>query len=267
MEIELDARVEFAADGAEPATARLRSVRRDGGLAAVVETDAETAGRGLFHDTPENRLDAFELGFDRASRVLIELELRPEWHAALPPAGADLGAWAAELPVELLREDAWNAREVWQERPLHESIGGGSIRVGYRTVFAAPRDEIDALKRRGSVTRTVVEALIENGLPVRFEAGAFEFALAVDDRGYRCRLTVDEEAASLALTVFADGVEVSGEAIEVANQQLLTGAFERDGDGLSFVYEIAVDPPMASESWVIETLRAGVSVMHHFATA
>ncbi|HEX6047875.1 MAG TPA: hypothetical protein VFZ21_01355 [Gemmatimonadaceae bacterium] len=267
MEITLDVPLAFTADRAEPAKARLRSVRLDGGLEAVVETDVETARRGLFHDTPENRLDEFTLHFDATRPVLIDLELRPERRAALPPAGTDLRAWVADLPAELLREDAWNAREVWQEQPLDDALGGGAMRIGYRTAFSPPRSEIDALKRHGLVSRTVVEALIENGLPVDFQDGAFELQLTVGEHTYRCRLAVDDEAIALALTVAADGASVSDEVLDAANDELMAGAIERTPDGLRFVSELQVDVPLVNESWVIETLRAGVSVLHSVASA
>ena len=44
-------------------------------------------------------------------------------------------------------------------------------------------------------------------------------------------------------------------------------AIERTPDGLRFVSELQVDVPLVNESWVIETLRAGVSVLHSVASA
>jgi hypothetical protein len=197
--------------------------------------------------------------------VQIELALRPERADVLPDAEQDLRAWLGQLPAgdALLREDSWNALQVWQEHALDPSIGGGVMKVGYRTVFSAPRNEIDALKRRGPVTRTVVEALIENGLPVHFEGEAFVLGLGVGDRAFRCLLRPDDAAIALSLTVIADGI--AQDAIDEVNGELSAGAFQQAEDGVRYVLELQVDEALVTESWVIETLRAGVSVMHHYA--
>ncbi len=214
----------------------------------------------------ENRLEEVQGGFNPDLPVLIELAPRTQ---SLPDA--DLRAAVERLvsSQELLREDAWNALQVWQEHPLDPSIGGGVIKVGYRTVFSAPRNEIDALKRRGLVTRTIVEALIENGLPVRFEpqAEAFALGLAVGDSEYACQLRPDDAATGLMLTVTAGGGarEAAHAVIDEINDELAAGAFELADGSLRYVHEIRVDEPLVSDSWVIETLRAGVSVMHHYA--
>jgi hypothetical protein len=269
-ELALDLPIAFAADG-EPVAARLKRLRRgDAELVAVVETDPETASRiaarGWFHDTAENRLAEVEGGFNSDLPVMIEL-------ASRTPSllDTDLRAAVERLATseELLREDAWNALEVWQEHRLDPSIGGGVIKVGYRTVFSAPRNEIDALKRRGLVTRTIVEALIENGLPVHFEpdSQAFVLGLAVGDSEYACRLRPDDEATGFMLTVTAggDARAAAQDVIDEVNAELAAGAFVLAGGTVRYVHEIRVDEPLVSESWVIETLRSGVSVMHDYA--
>jgi hypothetical protein len=269
-ELALDLPIAFAADG-EPVAARLKRVRRgEAELVAVVETDPETASRiaarGWFHDTAENRLAEVQGGFNSDLPVMIEL-------ASRTPSllDTDLRAAVERLATseELLREDAWNALEVWQEHRLDPSIGGGVIKVGYRTVFSTPRNEIDALKRRGLVTRTIVEALIENGLPVHFEphSQAFVLGLAVGDSEYACRLRPDDEATGIMLTVTAggDARTTAHDVIDEVNAELAAGAFELADGTVRYVHEIRVDEPLVSESWVIETLRSGVSVMHHYA--
>jgi hypothetical protein len=269
-ELALDLPIAFVADG-EPVAARLKRVRRgEAQLVAVVETDPETASRiaarGWFHDTAENRLEEVQGGFNPDLPVMIELVARTP---SLPDA--DLSAAVERLvsSEQLLREDAWNALEVWQEHRLDASIGGGVIKVGYRTVFSAPRNEIDALKRRGLVTRTIVEALIENGLPVHFEpqSQAFELGLAVGDSEYACQLRPDDAATGLMLTVTAgeDARTAAHDVIDEVNAEVPAGAFELADGTLRYVHEIRVDTPSVSESWVIETLRSGVSVIHHYA--
>jgi hypothetical protein len=258
-------------DAAEkPVEVRLASVRgeRDGrwrSLTAIVETDVATAARGYFHDTPENRLEEVQGGFNTGLPVLIELALRDERLAALPPADEDLRTWLGSTAAgELWREDAWNAVQVWQEHPLDPSIGGGAIKVGYRTVFSAPRNEIDRLKRRGPVSRTVVEALIESGIPVRFADDAFEFGLGVGESAYQCRLRADDAATALSLSLSVQGDAAPG-AIADVNRELPAGAFAPGEGELRYVSEIRADPALVSPGWVIETLRAAVSIMHHYA--
>jgi hypothetical protein len=266
-DVELDLPVAFAAgDGGEPALLRLKHLHPDDGeLAAIVETDTQTAARGLFHDTPENRLEEVEGGFDADLPVLIDLALRPEWRESLPDPQADIDQWLAGS--ELLRDDAWNARVVWQEHALPPALGGDAMKVGYCTVFSPPRNEIDRLKRRGPVTRTVVEALIENGLPVRLEAerDSFELGLGVGASEYSCRLEPDEATTGITLTVIASGNPRGRDAIAEVNHEVPAGLFEADDGALRYVHELRVDPALVSEAWVMQTLRAGVSVMHHYA--
>ena len=190
----------------------------------ILETDAETMrrleNRGFFHNTPENRLEEVEGGFNNDLPVFLELELCTSKLALLPPPGPDVDERlkamleAARPDSTLFHEDSWNALLIWQEHHLDPSIGGGVIKVGYRTVFSPPSSEVDRLKRRGLVSRTVVEALIENELPVRFEPEhqAFEVGLAVGEHTYTCRIRPDDEAIALSLTVVWPG-EIPEEAV------------------------------------------------------
>src|SRR5262245_51011576 len=94
------------AAGDAPVPVRLKELRRDADeLEAVIETDTATVARDLFHDTPGNRLETVEGGFNAELPVLMELELRPEWRGSLPGGDADLEDWLAASDV--LREDAW----------------------------------------------------------------------------------------------------------------------------------------------------------------
>ena len=203
--------------------------------------------------------------------VLVELMPRPELAARcrLRLPTCERRSSASSAPGSFCARTPGTRCEVWQEHPVDQSIGGGVIKVGYRTVFSPPRNEIDALKRRGLVTRTIVEALIENGLPVRFEpqAEAFALGLAVGDSEYACQLRPDDAATGLMLTVTAGGGarEAAHAVIDEINDELAAGAFELADGSLRYVHEIRVDEPLVSDSWVIETLRAGVSVMHHYA--
>ncbi|MGH2461559.1 MAG: hypothetical protein ACRDIY_22110 [Chloroflexota bacterium] len=249
----------------------------------VAETDVATAERigerGFFHDTPENRLEAVEGGFNADLPVLLDLALLPTKLERLPSPEADLPAWLSgalgatdAASPDLWREDSWNATFVWQEHHLDPSIGGGVIKVGYRTVFSPPRNEIDRLKRRGLVSRTIVEALIENGLPVRFESDleAFELGFAVGEQTYTCQVRPDDTATALSLTVIwsreiPDAARARlADVIAQIDDEVPVGGFEAVDDGVRYVHDIQVDQSLVSQSWVIETLRAGISVLHHY---
>lgn len=248
----------------------------------ILETDAETMrrleNRGFFHNTPENRLEEVEGGFNNDLPVFLELELCTSKLALLPPPGPDVDERlkamleAARPDSTLFHEDSWNALLIWQEHHLDPSIGGGVIKVGYRTVFSPPSSEVDRLKRRGLVSRTVVEALIENELPVRFEPEhqAFEVGLAVGEHTYTCRIRPDDEAIALSLTVVWPG-EIPEEAVPRVrellgrfNDEITLGYFEAGDGRLRYLHHIQVAKPLVNESWVIETLRAGVSMIHHY---
>ncbi len=261
-ELEFDLPLMLACTDGEPVPVILTRVRGTtwSDFVAVVQTDAASAARGCFHDTPENRLEELEGGFNAAMPVWIELAPRPDLVAALP----DLSRTSAEQLIsdgELAREDAWNALQVWQEHPL----AGTVIKAGYRTVFSAPANDIDALKRRGRVTRTVVDALIENRLPVHFDqrAQAFRVGFTVGERTYTCHLEPDDEATALSLTV--EGPPVGDAQVDAINRGLLSGAVEIVDGHLRYSLDVRADPSLVNESWVIETLRAGVSVTHHAA--
>jgi hypothetical protein len=249
----------------------------------ILETDVETARRlehyGFFHNTPENRLEEVERGFHEDLPVLLELALRPSKLALLPTPSEDvdqrlIALLAAEPPLaaELFHEDSWNALLVWQEHHLDPSIGGGVIKVGYRTVFSPPRNEIDRLKRRGRVSRTVVEALIENGLPVRFEPErqAFEVGLAVGEHTYTCRIRPHDGTIALSLTVVwsreipEEAVPRVRELLGQINDEITLGYFEAGDGRLRYLHHIQVAEALVNQSWVIETLRAGVSMIHHY---
>jgi hypothetical protein len=108
------------------------------------------------------------------------------------------------------------------------------------------------------VSRTIVGAFVENGLPVRFEDDAFVAGLGVAGREYTCRVRPLDDVAGLELTVIARGLHADPGAIA---RELPAGRFEAGEDGTRYIHEIRVAPDLVSEAWVIETLRAGVSVL------
>lgn len=264
----------------------IQSDERDGawsGFQLVFETDVATLGRiearGYFHDALDNRLEAVQGGFNPDLPIFLELTLRPSQLNLLPSPGGSLAPWLealfafeASAGSELRGEDAWNATRVWQEHHLDPSIGDGVIMVGYRTVFSPPRDETDRLRRRGLVSRTIVEALIENGLPVRFELGpeAFELGFTVGEETYTCQIHPDDAAVALSLAVsYSDEIPDAArarvdEAIARANDEVPVGAFELRDGRVRYVHQIQVDRSLVSPSWVIEAVRAGISVAHHY---
>ena len=211
--------------------------------------------RELFHDTPDQRLGEVEGGFDAALPVLIELELRPEFSAALPER--DLETLAGAARTRCARTPGTRARS-GRSTPCPRRWAAARSRSATARVFSAPRNEIDALRRRGPVSRTIVGAFVENGLPVRFEDDAFVAGLGVAGREYTCRVRPLDDIAGLELTVIARGLHADPGRIA---RELPAGRFEAGEDGTRYIHEIRVAPDLVSEAWVIETLRAGVSVL------
>jgi hypothetical protein len=234
----------------------------------------------FFGDTPENRLGGEDIEFDRALPLHIEIGLRPEYLSLLPaPDAAGMSGVIAALSQSraaenpLFDQDAWRALQVWQEHALDPSIGGGVLKLGYRTTWSPIRDTVDMLKRRGPVSRTMVEAFIEHGLPVHFEpdADALTVILRAGERAYSCLVSANDAASALDVRV-ALGAAVPKEAesavtaaVARINEDLLLGDFTLDGGTVRYHARLEVEGPLLNEELVIQSLRAAVSLVHGYA--
>lgn len=250
------------------------------GWQLVLETDyagwEKLTRYKFFGDSPENRLTEGEIEFRENKPVLLKIALRPELYELLPPAS---GTYDTMLPTafsqaiasraDLLNEAGWYLHQAWQEIKLDPSIGGGALLVGYRTVWSPPRNEIDKLKRQGSISKAIVEAFIENSLPVRYNAAnaAFELTLVVDSRDYLLYLYPKNADDSLLLNVFLP-VEVPENSAEVEEQldqlnRLATvGYFEVENQKFCYKSTLTVSPELLSDNFITEMLHATLAIVH-----
>ncbi len=265
-------------DGARWASCRLI-------ISADPATGAQLEQLNAFGNAPEQRLEKFEASFSDALPIMFELVLRTDLLPLIPPPAEDaLHSDSAIIAIltqrqplpQLLEESAWRVSQVWQEHRLDPSIGGGVMKIGYRTKWSTPRNEIDRLKRRGPVTKMVVEMLIENSLPVHFNAqtGAFELMLSAGDQSYISLLRPMDDAGVLNVEVELPvdmPADEEGRARCVAelaaiNAEITVGAFQLQGDRVWHIHSFRLDGPFYDQSLVMEMIRAGVTLMRHNAS-
>lgn len=285
MEITLDQKTTWHLGGKAHVLHLLRLVAQinDGNWSAVsvvLECDPVIAARGeelsWFHNRLESRLDWQNRPFLEDLPVRMEIALRPEYYPRLPYPSSDAVQHLTDLFViepppspELFDDAAWNAIQLWQEYPVDPSIGGGTMRVGYRTAFSAFTDEVDRLRRRGPVSRIIVDALIESGIPISWieEDSVFTVTLYAEDRGYLCRIRPNE--SSYGITVSVEWIEQLSDAgvsklsshIAVADTDLVFGSLTLV-DGRIRLDNLTLLGPSITEETIIETLRAAVSALN-----
>jgi Putative bacterial sensory transduction regulator len=239
---------------------------------------ASLQARGYFGDTPEARLDVADVSLPEGRPVhyLLSLAASALGFLPSPDEGPEavidrLTAPAGDGVADPLFDQAnWRAEQVWQE--VSTGLGNGSaIRVGYRTVFSGPRDEVDALRRRGPVHALLVDTLIESGLPLEYrsEDQAFQLTLMVGDEEYATTLHPDESGPSLAVSVEAATASSAGpaelhDAITEFNRDLSIGGLEVNEDRIVYRAQLIVQPEALAPSLVTEMLRTGVSLAHEF---
>lgn len=246
----------------------------------LLKTDSTTYARleqnHFFGNFPENRLETLEISFNETLPVFFKIELRQEKLAILPPPKSGrtedtLAAFSGKAPEDLFSEESWYVLQVWQEHPLDPSIGGGNIKVGYRTIWSPPENEIDWLKRRGNVSRTVVEAFIENGLPVHFdrEIEAFKLVLTVGTWEYPCYVYPGDPKSTLSVEVefpFPIPEKVKPEIsalLDQINAEIILGCFELEVQTILYRNSIQIDRVLLNHNFILETLKVGVTMMHH----
>lgn len=249
-------------------------------VSVVLECDPVIAARGeelsWFHNRLESRLDWQNRPFLEDLPVRMEIALRPEYYPRLPCPSSDAVQRLTDLFViepppspELFDDTVWNAIQLWQEYPIDPSIGGGTMRVGYRTAFSMFTDEVDRLRRRGPVSRIIVDALIESGIPISWieEDSVFTVTLYAEDRGYLCRIRPNE--SSYGITVSVEWIEQLSDAgvsklsshIAVADTDLVFGSLTLV-DGRIRLDNLTILGPSITEETIIETLRASVSALN-----
>ncbi|ABW25857.1 hypothetical protein [Acaryochloris marina] len=249
-------------------------------VSVVLECAPVIAARGeelsWFHNRLESRLDWQNRPFLEDLPVRMEIALRPEYYPRLPCPSSDAVQRLTDLFViepppspELFDDAVWNAIQLWQEYPIDPSIGGGTMRVGYRTAFSMFTDEVDRLRRRGPVSRIIVDALIESGIPISWieEDPVFTVTLYAEDRGYLCRIRPNESSSGITVSVewieqLSDaGVAKLSSHIAVADTDLVFGSLTLV-DGRIRLDNLTLLGPSITEETIIETLRAAVSALN-----
>ena len=205
--------------------------------------------------------------------MFVQLELAPSQVNLLVPLASDDVVGLADLlshSPDLAQAASWHLLQAWQEHPLDPSIGGGVIKTGYRTVWSAPTNRIDQLKRMGPVSKTVVEALIENMWPVNFsiERQAFELSLSVGAEEYHCWIQADD--VEIALTIEVGLSPVVTPPAQAALENLLsrintdnpTGAFELTDQQIWYRYRLQVSPELLNQSFVLDSVQTALTIVY-----
>ncbi len=245
----------------------------------VLKTDVEThqilEQETFFNNKVENRLDQVEGGFNADLPVFMELELDTDNFHLLPKTGTNLAHYFDDLSAEagLLQENSWNLLTAWQAHQLDPSIGGGVLKVGYQTVFTQPQNKVDALKRRGIVSKAIVTALIESQFPVHFneEVQGFETKLMLENEIYTAFIKPNDADIAIEINILTDNPindpadTAVLELIEKANQEITVGEFALNNNNqLHYFHYMKVSEEMVHPKWVTEMLLAGLSLMHHY---
>jgi len=256
-----------------------RTTKEWKGLYLKLKTDHLTYQKleevGFFHNTQKNRLEMVEGGFNPDFDVYFEIALHQEHHELLPAPTEDLETFFKNLEKEvpLLQEKYWKALFVWTEIELDASIGGGIIKVGYKTIFSEPSNEIDALKRLGAVSAAIVIALIESSFPVDYEkeSECFLLNLRMENSNYLVFIKGDNENNGLTVRLKYPArliPETKTQAVtlsEEINKEINLGYFSIENEHFEYTHHMIVNRDLVSHYWVTETLLAGLSLMHHYA--
>ncbi|PRC93458.1 YbjN domain-containing protein [Solimicrobium silvestre] len=233
----------------------------------------ETAA--FFNNALENRLDIVEGGFNPDLNVFINIDLRQEHVHLLPTDQCDLTHYFQHMSKDdpLLQENFWNATFVWTEIHLSPTIGGGVIKVGYKTRFSTPANRIDLIKRQGSVSKAITTALIENNFPVYFDDASqcFALILKMEDAHYHTTITPDNQHSAMSIQL-AYTIDIpphkETQAIDLLsdiNKEIIFGEFFIEKQKLTYCHAIQVAEELISDQWVSGALLASGSVMHHYA--
>lgn len=250
-------------------------------LKIILKTDVETnrilEQHTFFNNKAENRLDEVEGGFNTSLPVFMELELDADNFHLLPDTSVDLTDYFDNLPTEaeLLQENKWNLLSAWQAHQLDPSIGGGILKVGYQTCFTKPQNKIDALKRKGMVSKAVVTALIENQFPVHFndDVQSFETTLMLENKTYTAIIKPDDNNVSLTINLLSEQkIKASDrvfalQVVEKANKEITIGELTlNENSQFCYFHYMKVSKEMINHQWVTEMLLAGLSLIHHYQT-
>ena len=228
----------------------------------------------FFHNEPQNRLTTVEGGVNPNLDVYMEIILEKHYLHHLPPIDTNLNTYfnGVSKHSELFKEIFWDVRFVWTEIRLGAAIGGGVIKVGYKTIFSPPEDPVDLLKRRGVVSAAIVTALIENNIPVFYNniTNCFEFDLRVDHLAFKISIEPNEELVGFSLKIVYSDIRIPmikeslTELMKNVNEEIYLGELSLQNEHLIYLHTICIPKELVSHQWATETLLAGVGLIYNY---
>ncbi|MFK7798266.1 MAG: leucine-rich repeat domain-containing protein [Aureispira sp.] len=241
-------------------------------LEVAVPTYEQLEQQQVFHNTPEKRIDDMPMPFEKGKPVHLKLQWRAEYLHLLP---SDQTNWvdyfknAASTDL-LLQEKHWNLLSAMQHQQLPESLGGGILRSGYRTLFTKPTSPTDALRRKGPVTDAIVQGLIESYFPVHYkeEQQGFVLTLKAGGEEYKVLIKAQEEQVGLWLEVkpsqplTSQQTQQAQQDLELMNEHNTLGKYHLEGQYLVYEQQMNVPLETVHYSWVQESIKTAISLVH-----
>lgn len=218
-----------------------------------------------FNNLPENRLESMGSPFQDTLPVHIRVALKKNSHYLLPDTQTDLTSHFTNLAAEapLLQEKRWEVLSVFQQQELPEEEGGNVVvQSGYRTHSTQLSDTAEALKKRGPISRAVVEAFQEQNFPVYYSETkqAFEVDVTLEDNNYKLLLAPHDVHFTLSLTIYhqqplsTQHLTAASEALKSINAELALGDFSINNNYFTFFQFMKVPREYLHRDWVNETM-------------
>jgi hypothetical protein len=227
-----------------------------------------------FNNLPENRLESIDSPFTDTLPVYITVALKEKCHYLLPDTQTDLAVYFTDLAADapLLQENRWEVLSVLQQHELPEAQGGQLVQSGYRTRSSQPQDEAVQLKKRGPISRAVVEAFQEQNFPVHYSETkqAFEVDITLDEQTYKVLLAPHDVHFTLSLTIFnqkalsTEHLTATSEALKSINAELALGDFSINNNYFTFFQFMKVPREYLHRDWVNETMATALQLCQQY---
>ncbi len=228
-----------------------------------------------FNNLPENRLESMDSPFTDTLPVHITVALKENCYYLLPDTQTDLAHYFMHLENEapLLQESRWNVLSVLQQQELLEPSGNNIlVQSGYRTRSTQPSDEAEALKKRGPISRAVIEAFQEQDFPVYYSdtKQAFEVDITLKKQQYKLLLAPHDIHFTLSLTIYNDKaletehLTAASQALRGINAELPLGDFSINNNHFTFFQFMKVPRAYLHRDWVNETMAVALELCQKY---